>query len=57
MQFMSEKEVMDQLSFYINQTDINANPTINAKIARYPDLFFTYKKEIKKFIMRGKLSG
>ena len=48
--FMSEKEVMDQLSYYINQTDINANPTINAKIARYPDLFFTYKKEIRKAI-------
>ena len=48
--FMSEAEVMDQLSFYINQTDINANPTINAKIARDPDLFFTYKKEIRKAI-------
>jgi len=48
--FMSEKEVMDQLSYYINQTDINANPTINAKIARYPDFFFTYKKEIRKAI-------
>ena len=48
--FMSEKEVMDELSNYINQTDINANPTINAKIARYPDLFFVYKKEIRRAI-------
>ena len=48
--FMSEKEVMDELSNYINQTDINANPTINAKIARDPDLFFVYKKEIRRAI-------
>lgn len=48
--FMSEKEVMDELSDYINQTDINANPTINAKIARDPDLFFVYKKEIRRAI-------
>lgn len=48
--FMSEKEVMDELSNYINQTDINANPTTNAKIARDPDLFFVYKKEIRRAI-------
>ena len=48
--FMSEKEVMEELSNYINQTDINANPTINAKIARDPDLFFVYKKEIRRAI-------
>lgn len=50
--FMSEKEVMDELSNYINQTDINANPTINAKIARDPDLFFVYKKEIRRAIKK-----
>lgn len=48
--FMSEADVINQLSNYINQTDINANPTINAKIAQNPDLFFTYKKEIRKAI-------
>ena len=48
--FMSEKDVMDELSNFVNQIDINANPTINAKISRYPDLFFTYKKEIRRAI-------
>jgi len=48
--FMSEKDVMDELSNFVNQIDINANPTINAKISRYPNLFFTYKKEIRRAI-------
>lgn len=48
--FMSESDVMSQISNYINQIDINANPTINARIARDPDLFFKYKKEIRRAI-------
>ena len=46
--FMSEKEVLDGLSGYINQTDDDGHPTINARIAKHPDLFPTYKKEIRK---------
>jgi len=48
--FMSEKEVLDGLSGYINQTDDDGHPTINARIAKHPDLFPTYKKEIRKAI-------
>ena len=47
---MSEKEVLDGLSGYINQTDDDGHPTINARIAKHPDLFPTYKKEIRKAI-------
>jgi hypothetical protein len=47
--FMSEKEVLDGLSSYINQTD-DGHPTINARIAKHPDLFPIYKKEIRKAI-------
>jgi hypothetical protein len=46
---MSEKEVLDGLSSYINQTD-DGHPTINARIAKHPDLFPIYKKEIRKAI-------
>lgn len=48
--FMSEKEVLDGLSSYINQTDDDGHPTINARIAKHPDLFPIYKKEIRKAI-------
>lgn len=48
--FMSEKEVLDGLSGYINQTDDDGHPTINARIAKHPDLFPTYKKEIRKAV-------
>ena len=48
--FMSQSDVMGGLSAYENEIDINANPTINAKIARDPDLFSVYKKQIRKAI-------
>lgn len=48
--FMSKAEVLNGLSGFINQTDDNGHPTTNSKIATYPDLFTTYKKEIRKAI-------
>ena len=35
---------------YENETDVNGKPTINATIARDPDLFSVYKKQIRKAI-------
>lgn len=48
--FMSKVEVLNGLSGFINQTDDHGHPTTNSKIATYPDLFATYKKEIRKAI-------
>lgn len=48
--FMSKDEVLGGLSIFINQTDNNGHPTINSKIATYPNLFAIYKKEIRKSI-------
>ena len=48
--FMSQADVMSGLSAYENETDVNGKPTINATIARDPDLFSVYKKQIRKAI-------